>query len=199
MSDLPTTDRRTTILTSAARLFARQGVSSTSVREIAEQVGILSGSLYHHFGSKDEIVQEILLSYLDELLERYAEIVAADLEPVKAFEQLLRASLATIQNHPFATEIYQNDAAYLQRLPRGEEIAAAGQRVPETWLTVISAGVEAGDFRDDLPPRIFYNLLRDALWRCVQWFDPSRGHDWDQLADDVLVVFLHGYAARSSS
>ena len=196
MTDQPTTDRRATILTCAARLFAEQGVSATSVREIAQEVGILSGSLYHHFGSKDEIVQEILLGYLDELLERYADIMAADLAPVKAFEQLLRASLTTIQHHPFATEIYQNDAAYLRRLPRGEEIAAAGQRVPETWLTVIEAGVEAGDFRDDLPPRIFYNLLRDALWRCVQWFDPSRGHDWDQLADDVLVVFLHGFAAR---
>lgn len=191
-----TTDRRTTILACAARLFAAQGVSATSVREIAQEVGILSGSLYHHFGSKDEIVQEILLSYLDELLGRYDEIVTAGLAPAKAFEQLLRASLATIQNHPYATEIYQNDAAHLRRLPRGEEIAAAGQRVPETWLRVIRAGVDSGDFRDDLPPRIFYNLLRDALWRCVQWFDPSRGHDWDQLADDVLLVFLHGYAAR---
>lgn len=189
------TDRRAAILSSAARLFARQGVAATSVREIAQQVGILSGSLYHHFGSKDEIVQEILLSYLDELGERYAAIVAADLAPAKAFEELVRASLAAVHNHPFATEIYQNDAAYLRRLPRGDEIAAAGERVPETWLGVIRAGVAAGDFREDIPPRIFYNMLRDALWRCVQWFDPARGHDWDQLAGDFLVVFLDGYAA----
>ena len=196
MTDEATTDRRTTILAHAARLFARQGVSATSVREIAQEVGMLSGSLYHHFASKDEIVQEILLSYLDELLQRYDEVVAADLAPAKAFEQLVRASLTTIQHHPYATEIYQNDVAYLQRLPRGEEIAEAGQRVPATWLSVIRAGVEAGDFRDDIPPRIFYNLLRDSLWRSVQWFDPQRGHDWDQFADAVLTVFVHGYGAR---
>lgn len=196
MTDQPTTDRRTTIRAHAARLFARQGVSATSVREIAQEVGMLSGSLYHHFASKDEIVQEILLSYLDELLHRYEEVVAADLAPATAFEQLVRVSLTTIRDHPYATEIYQNDGAYLQRLPRGEDIAEAGQRVPATWLSVIRAGVEAGDFRDDIPPRVFYNLLRDALWRSVQWFDPQRGHGWEQFADDVLVVFLRGYAAR---
>lgn len=189
-------DRRTTILTSAAELFAAKGVSATSVREIAEQVGILSGSLYHHFGSKDQIVQEVVLSYLEELNERYAAIVEARLAPPAALEELVRASVATIQSHPFATEIYQNDAAYLRRLPRGEDIAVAGERVPRTWLAVIEAGVEAGDFRDDIPPRIFYNLLRDALWRSVQWFDPGRGHGWEQLGTDVLAVFLEGYAAR---
>jgi TetR/AcrR family transcriptional regulator, cholesterol catabolism regulator len=188
--------RRATILAVAAELFAAKGVSATSVREIAQEVGILSGSLYHHFGSKDDLVQEIVLSYLEDLLAQYDEIVARDLPPVEALEALVRASLATVQRHPFATEIYQNDAAHLRRLPRGEDIAAAGQRVPETWLGVIDAGVAAGDFRDDIPARIFYNMLRDALWRCVQWFDPERGHDWDQLGGDFLAVFLDGFATR---
>lgn len=189
-------DRRETILAAAAELFADKGVSATSVREIAQRVGILSGSLYHHFGSKDELVQEIVLSYLDELLARYRDIVARELPPVEAMEALLRASLDTIQNHPYATEIYQNDAAYLRHLPRGEEMAEAGEQVPATWMAVIEAGVAAGELRDDIPARIFYNMLRDAMWRSVQWFDPARGHDWDQLGDDFLAVFLEGFAAR---
>lgn len=191
-----TIDRRSAILAAAARLFAAKGVSATSVREIAQEVGILSGSLYHHFVSKDDLVQEIVLSYLHELTARYEAILAEQQPPAKALEALVRTSLETVQQHPFATEIYQNEAAHLQRLPRGEEIAAAGERVPETWLTVIAAGVAAGELRDDIPPRIFYNLLRDALWHCVRWFDPERGHGWQELADDVLAVFLDGYAVR---
>jgi len=53
-------DRRDVILERAADLFARQGVAATTVREIADAVGILSGSLYHHFASKDEIVDAIV-------------------------------------------------------------------------------------------------------------------------------------------
>ena len=189
-------DRRATILAAAGELFAAKGVSATSVREIAQEVGILSGSLYHHFGSKDDLVQEIVLSYLEDLGESYDAILERDLAPIDAIEALVRASLETVQRHPFATEIYQNDAAYLKRLPRGDEIAAAGERVPETWLRVIRDGVAAGDLREDIPARIFYNMLRDALWRCVQWFDPTRGHDWEQLGNDFLAIFLEGFATR---
>lgn len=189
-------DRRATILAAAGELFAAKGVAATSVREIAQRVGILSGSLYHHFGSKDDLVQEIVLSYLEDLARRYDAILEQQLVPTDAIDALVRASLEAVQRHPFATEIYQNDAAHLRQLPRGDEIAAAGERVPETWLAVIRAGVEAGDLRDDIPARIFYNMLRDALWRCVQWFDPERGHDWEQLGNDFLAVFLDGFAAR---
>ena len=189
------TDRRGTILAIAAELFAANGVASTSVREIGNRAGMLSGSLYYHFGSKDEMVQEIILSYLTELTQRYDAIRSAEHEPIRALDEIVRASLQVIANHPYATEIYQNDAAYLARLPRGREVEAATERVPETWLSVIEQGVVAGVFRDDIPPRIFYNLFRDALWRSVLWFDPQGERTREDLADDMLSVFFNGFAA----
>ena len=199
MATAPTTpvnDRRAAILAAAGRLFAQQGVAATSVREIAHEVGILSGSLYHHFRSKDDLVEELVLTYLDDIVAHYEAVLAEGRPPVAALEGLVRASLDAVQRHPHATEIYQNDAAHLRRLPRGEEITAAGRRVPEIWLDVIEQGIAAGQLRDDIPPRIFYNLLRDALWRTVQWFDPERGHGWSELGDDVLAVYLEGFAVR---
>ena len=53
-------DRRQAILACAAELFATRGVAATTVRQIADEVGILSGSLYHHFESKEAIVDEII-------------------------------------------------------------------------------------------------------------------------------------------
>src|ERR1700682_2531562 len=53
-------DRRQEILSAAARLFASEGVVSTTVRDIGRVAGILSGSLYHHFPSKESMVDEIL-------------------------------------------------------------------------------------------------------------------------------------------
>ena len=52
--------RRQQILDTAAAVFAEKGIASTTVRDISEQVGIYSGSLYHHFKSKEEIVAGIL-------------------------------------------------------------------------------------------------------------------------------------------
>lgn len=55
-------------------MFAEQGLRSTTVRDIADSAGILSGSLYHHFDSKESMVDEILRSFLDSLFARYSTL-----------------------------------------------------------------------------------------------------------------------------
>ena len=193
------TDRRGEILMAAGKLFASRGISATTVRQIGDEVGLLSGSLYHHFRSKDEIVQEIILDYLHELHARYDEVLAKDLRPKDALIQLVRASLATIENHPHATEIYLQDAAHLRALPQGEKINALARLVPKRWLAIIGEGVTAGHFRDDVPPRIFYNVIRDSLWQSVMWFDPHSKHTREQLADDLLAIYLEGFGSRAAA
>src|SRR5579862_6847505 len=56
----PPSDRRTTILEAATRRFAEYGFESTTVRQIGDDVNILSGSLYHHFATKDEMLHQIV-------------------------------------------------------------------------------------------------------------------------------------------
>jgi AcrR family transcriptional regulator len=55
-SAAPARDRRAVILARSAELFATRGVAATTVRDIGEAAGLLSGSLYHYFPSKDAIV-----------------------------------------------------------------------------------------------------------------------------------------------
>ena len=75
VSDVPgSPDRREVIRDAAAELFASKGVAATTVREIADAVGILSGSLYHHFRSKQHIVEEILTNYFEDLQKSYAAV-----------------------------------------------------------------------------------------------------------------------------
>ena len=52
--------RRDELLALAATMFAERGLRATTVRDIADSAGILSGSLYHHFSSKEEMVDEVL-------------------------------------------------------------------------------------------------------------------------------------------
>jgi AcrR family transcriptional regulator len=69
--------RRAELLELAAKMFAERGYGQTTVRDIADAAGILSGSLYHHFDSKESMVDEILRTFLDELFARYREVVDA--------------------------------------------------------------------------------------------------------------------------
>jgi AcrR family transcriptional regulator len=190
----PISDRRTMILGHAAKLFAEKGVAASTVREIAESVGILSGSLYHHFESKASMVEAIMTGYLDDLRGHSRAAVAATSDPRARLQALVEASFATIDAHPYATEIYQNDANYLRALKRYPYLRAATAEVQRYWMSAIEDGVRAGVLREDIPPQVFYRLIRDAMWLSVHWFEPSRGYSMNQLAADCISVFLDGYA-----
>jgi AcrR family transcriptional regulator len=186
------TDRREVILERAADLFARQGVAGTTVREIAEAVGILSGSLYHHFASKDEIVEAIVNGFMADLVKRYDAVLASDLSPADRLRGLVRGSLETVADHPHATEIYQNDARYLQVEGAPADVRRYAREVRTAWIQVLEQGQAAGVFRRDVPVKVVYPLLRDGLWLTARWFTPTKAYGYDELATDYVKVFVEG-------
>ena len=186
-------DRRELIVATAAEMFARKGIRATTVREIADAVGVLSGSLYHYFKSKDEIVQEILVEFLEETRARYAEVLGRGDGVAETLRELVLASLRVASQRPYATAIYQNQLQYLIDRPEFKEGSAEVQRV---WLELIARGVAEGVFRDDISPRVFYRLIRDAVW--MSWRDQhsDKRYSIEQLADAITSVFLDGFVAR---
>ncbi|MGU3433283.1 TetR/AcrR family transcriptional regulator [Actinomycetes bacterium M1A6_2h] len=64
----PGATARDEILDAAAELFTTQGFTNTSTRAIADAVGIRQASLYHHFGTKDDILAALLVGTVDEPL-----------------------------------------------------------------------------------------------------------------------------------
>jgi TetR/AcrR family transcriptional regulator, cholesterol catabolism regulator len=194
-----TQDRRGLILTSAAEMFARKGIGATTVREIADAVGVLSGSLYHHFDSKDAIVEEILTRYLDAIQASYAQVLANGRSPAESLHDLVLTSLQVASEQPDATAIYQNEANYLREQDRFANVLAGAANVQQTWLKVIEQGVADGSFRDDIPPRTFYRLIRDAVWLSIRWHRPETGYSISRLADDITSVFLNGFSAARTA
>ncbi|MGW6507380.1 helix-turn-helix domain-containing protein, partial [Streptomyces niveus] len=80
------------LLAAATRLFAEQGYGSTSVQEIVEAAGVTKGALYHYFGSKEDLLQEVYARVLRLQQERLDAFADAD-EPV---ERRLRAAAADV-------------------------------------------------------------------------------------------------------
>jgi AcrR family transcriptional regulator len=188
-------DRRSEILRRSADLFARHGVAATTVRQIADEVGVLSGSLYHHFSSKDAIVNEIVMTYLEHLRERYRKVLESGAAPRERLESLITASLLAAESSPSATIIYQNEMSYIRELPQYEAVKEAAAEIQQTWLSVIEEGRADGSFRTDIEPRVFYRFIRDAVWLSVRWYRPEGPYTIDKLAADCASIFLDGYAA----
>jgi AcrR family transcriptional regulator len=191
-------NRRERIITAAARLFAEKGIAGTTVRMIGDKVGVMSGSLYHHFESKEEIVDAIIAAYFDELLERYNTVLVMHDSPSARLAALARESFRSIAAHPEACEIYRNDYKYLAGIPRFAYVVKATNNVQRTWLSVIAAGVAAGEFRDDLDARLFYRFARDAIWQSARWYKPRAQHTIDEIADACILLLFDGFSDPAS-
>ena len=174
----------------AAELFAKKGFQATTVREIADEPGNLSGSLYHHFDSKESIVDEILSNF-------YTELTAANRAaieqggPDEALGALVRIAFGTLEPHRAAITVLQNDWNYLKGLDRFAYLIKAEEDVEEMWITAIRSGQDAGLFRADLEPRLTYRMIRDTIWVTVRRFHTDR-FDTEALTPHYLNVLLDG-------
>ncbi|HXP21071.1 MAG TPA: TetR/AcrR family transcriptional regulator [Streptosporangiaceae bacterium] len=188
--------RRDDVVRLAAQLFARKGYRATTVREIADAAGILSGSLYHHFDSKESIGDEILASFMNEILADYRAAVASGGAPRAVLEQIVRTTSRTLARHRAALAMLQNDWSYFATQPRFEYLRTALREVEQTWITQLQRGVTDGAFRTDLDPRLTYRLLRDVLWIPAAW-RRSGGYTTDQVVDAFLRLLFDGITARA--
>ena len=110
--------RRADVVRLAGQLFAQKGYRATTVREIADAAGILSGSLYHHFDSKESIGDEILSDFMYEILADYHAAAASGGDPRYVLESIVRSTSKTLARHRAALTILQNDWSYFSALPR---------------------------------------------------------------------------------
>lgn len=184
--------RRDELLAIAARLFAEKGFRNTTVRDIADAAGILSGSLYHHFDSKESMVDEILSTFQEELFGQYDEIIAGDADPLAKLERAVLVSFDAIDKHRDEVAIYQNDAAHLLTFERFAYLGDRNQQSREVWLTLLQNGIDAGVLRDDLDLELTYRFIRDTIWVAVSWYRPGGRRTHTEIARQYLSILTEG-------
>jgi AcrR family transcriptional regulator len=190
--------RRAELLAIAERMFATRGYSQTTVRDIADEAGILSGSLYHHFDSKEAMLHEILQEFMGSLLAGFRQGHRAGGSPRESLDGLVRTAFATIHASPHAVALYQNESAVIAGLPELGFVAETSVEINQVWLDVLAEGQRSGDFRDDLDPLVVYRFIRDAVWATVRWYRPDGRLQHESVAEQYLAM-LHGGLLRPRS
>jgi AcrR family transcriptional regulator len=193
-------ERREEILETAASLFASSGIR-TSLKEIADACGILPGSLYHHFDSKDAIIVELVQRYRDELDQVAKDALDSLHEPGSpAVEERV-----TDLGEAIARCAVRNRAALLLTLyepptTASDVLTELAQQAP-TAITaamtdVLEAGRKSGDVRGGIDlPALGERVCQSMLHVGVGVF--HRRHASHQLPTTKCRVFLHGIAKRA--
>ncbi|HJU27638.1 MAG TPA: TetR/AcrR family transcriptional regulator [Candidatus Binataceae bacterium] len=153
-------NRRVQLLDAAAALFAERGFHATSMRDIAKAVDMLSGSIYYHFESKEDMLLAVYTEAATRVAERVDRAIADETDPWRRLEAASSAHLEMLINFRDYTRVM------IRTLP--QEVGEIGERLRE-----IRRDYEAR-FRqliDDLPlpPDVDRRYLRLLLFGALNW------------------------------
>ncbi|MBS9533144.1 TetR family transcriptional regulator KstR2 [Mycobacterium sp. M1] len=184
--------RRDELLQLAAEMMAERGLKATTVRDIADAAGILSGSLYHHFSSKEEMVDEVLRDFLNWLFDRYQQILDTEANPLERLKGLFLASFDAIEHRHAQVVIYQDEAKRLSGQERFSYVDERNRQQRKMWIDVLQQGIEEGYFRADLDVDLIYRFIRDTTWVSVRWYQPGGPLTGAQVGQQYLAIVLGG-------
>lgn len=169
-----------TILAQARAIFARRGYAETSLREIAEAVGIKTPSLYAHFPSKEALYAEVYASvsvdhtaYFDDLARR-----SAALEPLARLRHLLDGIEAYYRDRPDLAE-FSLRAAVTEYGPAGGRLrqifldseSTLAAAVRQTYEDGVTAGVFVPGDADGFTALVF--VMMDGLFLQLTHYTPE--------------------------
>ncbi|TDD90134.1 TetR/AcrR family transcriptional regulator [Actinomadura rubrisoli] len=187
--------RRAELLATAAEVFASQGYSATTVRKVADAAGILGGSLYYHFDSKESMADEILSTFLDEMWAAYDRVLGSGLGARDTLEAIVVESFRSIDRHRPAVVLYQNESKHLANAERFRYLLDSHRRFEEMWMSLLARGVDEGAFRADLDRTLVYRFIRDTVWVAANWYQRGGRLSADDIAKQYLAMVLEGIQA----
>jgi AcrR family transcriptional regulator len=187
--------RRDELLQLAATMFAERGLKATTVRDIADSAGILSGSLYHHFKSKEQMVEEVLKDFLGWLFARYQEILDRETTPLGQLTGLFMASFEAIEHRHAQVVIYQDEAKRLSSIPQFGFVDERNREQRKMWVDILQQGIADGSFRQDIDVDLVYRFIRDTTWVSVRWYQPGGPLSAEEVGRQYLAIVLGGITA----
>ena len=178
-------NRREALLRAAARLFVEKGFDATTTRDIAEAVGMRSGSPFYHFRSKHDLLKAAIADGLETAHERMQTVTASIDDPELRLRTMVRTHLGNLLEGECQAPMLLYEWRSLDVAARGE-IGAIADRYQRTWQTTLDELAAAGKLRSAAPPvrQFLFGMLNWSR----QWYRPDGALSLDELTDSVLVM-----------
>jgi len=185
--------RRRELLDVATRLFYERGYASTTLQDIADEMGFTKAAIYYYAKNKEELLLDIYEEIVIPATERAREIAAQPGSGADRFTELITEHLRT-----FLANLHVNAVFDVQ----SSALSPAAKRKVQTWgrdygsilRDVYVEGAADGSLRD-LPPAVVVNSILGMCNSVHRWLNPNGSIGVDQVLDTVVTILDTGYRA----
>lgn len=193
--------RRAQIVAAAIEVIAEIGWAQTSIRKIADRVGVAMSAVLYHFGAKDNLVEAIVEEMYRSALSVLTPALNAESSAADKLTAYIRASIAYFDTH-------RSQLAALSQLGAGYQ-PGNGKRFEELGLTpelrdelavldptaILIGGQDADEF-GDFPVSSMAVALRGAVNAVVEKILREPGFDATAYGEDLVAIFGRAVGAR---
>ncbi len=188
MNVMNASPRRKELTRLAAQLFVQEGFDRTTVRMLAQEMGIKSGSLFHHFKDK----QEILAAVIEEGTQNALGIAKAALQSCPNNAEARLHAMARAHLETLFTDRNAHVVALFEWRRLDPAASAHLSHLRDAyeglWVEVIDDALAAGLIHGDR--FLVSRFILGALNWTVRWYDPNGPRTPDELADELVAMIL---------
>jgi AcrR family transcriptional regulator len=193
--------RRQEIVRAAANVFRQRGYESATLLDIAKTMGTDRASLYYYFGSKEELLQEIVRDALENVLQAAETIKRSRAGTTEKIKALIGSMVKNhTENYPHMS-IYTEDLSRIARQDSEWAIAVIDRtrRYEKLVHSVLAKGQRDGTLRSDIPVELAVLSLFGMINWMHRWYRPNVKFSADQIAESFTQIFLDGCGAGRPS
>lgn len=180
------------IMTASVELFERNGFSETSIQDIVDALGVTKGTFYYYFKSKEELLMDIHLRYIEGLLAEQARIMNDEQRPVREkLHAIIYMLIHNIEQQGRQARIFFREMKHLSE-QHLQKVKEKRDLFRYRLQALIEEGMENGELRRDVSPSIAtLTLLGAANWS-YQWFRPDGELTDAEVAKQMVTILLDG-------
>lgn len=184
------------ILDVAVTAFNEYGYDATSMGVLAERLGLSKSAIYHHFASKDEILEQALDTALSGLEAVVADAAVTADRAADRLDRVLRGAVhVLVEQLPSVTLLLR-----VRGNTEVERRALARRRDFDKRVTALVAEAQReGSLRSDIDASVVSRLAFGMINSIVEWYRPGGRENADGLADDVIAIALDGLRMPTSN
>jgi AcrR family transcriptional regulator len=187
---LKTSNRKEQILEIATRLFHEKGYHATSMRQLAENMGMEAASLYNHISGKDELLQQICFGMATHYNAHMEAVENDPIRPIERVEKLVRFHIGMMLTHFEEVYVTNRDWKHLKEPLLGNFLQQR-KSYEKRFSQLIQQAIDAGEMIPVHPHAAVLTIL-SAVRGIEFWQRNPRNISAEQLAEDLVRILLHG-------
>ncbi len=184
------TDRKTEIITIAARLFREKGYSAVTMRDIAQAMDIKAASLYNHIKSKQEILVLIIIELAEEFTNTMTQIVNSDDTSIVKLERIIQLHIDITMRDSDALASLNSDWMHLDKKELDYFIKMR-EEYEENFRIIVRKGIEEGEIKNLNSEVIIFSIL-STIRTLYLWYGKKKRFNAISLKSDLIQILLNG-------